>query len=73
MLSLFSEIVNNKNQRKGTLNKACICAHICFSMKVIHLELLTDLTSDALIAIVIGLQVDVKNAPKFIPIMTQTF
>ncbi|GFX70991.1 integrase catalytic domain-containing protein [Trichonephila clavipes] len=39
-----------KNQRKGTLNKVYICVCICFSTKAIHLELLSDLTSDALIA-----------------------
>ncbi|GBM14833.1 hypothetical protein AVEN_186861-1, partial [Araneus ventricosus] len=43
-------LVKYKNQRKGTLNKVYICVCICFSTKVIHLELLSDLTSDALIA-----------------------
>ncbi|GFU85239.1 integrase catalytic domain-containing protein [Trichonephila clavipes] len=43
-------LVKYKNQRKGTLNKVYICVCICFSMKAIHLELLSDLTSDALIA-----------------------
>ncbi|GFV87778.1 integrase catalytic domain-containing protein [Trichonephila clavipes] len=39
-----------KNQRKETLNKVYICVCLCFSMKAIHLELLSDLTSNALIA-----------------------
>ncbi|GBM43421.1 hypothetical protein AVEN_18595-1 [Araneus ventricosus] len=43
-------LVKYKNQRKGTLNKIYICVCICFSTKAIHLELLSDLTSDALIA-----------------------
>ncbi|GFV04076.1 integrase catalytic domain-containing protein [Trichonephila clavipes] len=41
-------LVKYKNQRKGTLNKVYICVCICFSTKAIHLELLSDLTSDAL-------------------------
>ncbi|GFY13856.1 integrase catalytic domain-containing protein [Trichonephila clavipes] len=43
-------LVKYKNQRKGALNKVYICVCICFSTKTIHLELLSDLTSDALIA-----------------------
>ncbi|GFS73635.1 integrase catalytic domain-containing protein [Trichonephila clavipes] len=43
-------LVKYKNQRKGTLNKVYICVCICFSTKAIHLELLSDLPSDALIA-----------------------
>ncbi|GFS80358.1 integrase catalytic domain-containing protein [Trichonephila clavipes] len=43
-------LVKHKNQRKGTLNKVYICVCICFSTKAIHLKLLSDLTSDALIA-----------------------
>ncbi|GFX01760.1 integrase catalytic domain-containing protein [Trichonephila clavipes] len=43
-------LVKYKYQRKGTLNKVYICACLCFSTKAIHLELLSDLTSDALIA-----------------------
>ncbi|GFW14063.1 integrase catalytic domain-containing protein [Trichonephila clavipes] len=43
-------LVKYINQRKGTLNKVYICVCICFSTKAIHLELLSDLTSDALIA-----------------------
>ncbi|GFU95285.1 integrase catalytic domain-containing protein [Trichonephila clavipes] len=43
-------LVKYKNQIKGTLNKVYICICICFSTKAIHLELLSDLTSDDLIA-----------------------
>ncbi|GFY25964.1 integrase catalytic domain-containing protein [Trichonephila clavipes] len=43
-------LVKYKNYRKGTLNKVYICVCICFSTKAIHLELLSDVTSDALIA-----------------------
>ncbi|GFX01744.1 integrase catalytic domain-containing protein [Trichonephila clavipes] len=43
-------LVKYKYQRKGTLNKVYICVCICISTKAIHLELLSDLTSDALIA-----------------------
>ncbi|GFW17215.1 integrase catalytic domain-containing protein [Trichonephila clavipes] len=43
-------LVKYKNQRKGTLNKVYICVCICFSTKAIHLELLSNLTTDALIA-----------------------
>lgn len=42
--------VSYKNQRKGVLNKIFICVCICFVSRAIHLELLSDLTSDALIA-----------------------
>lgn len=39
-----------KNQRKGLLNKIYICVCICFVTRAIHLEPLSDLTSNALIA-----------------------
>ncbi|GFS61484.1 integrase catalytic domain-containing protein [Trichonephila clavipes] len=42
-------LVKYKNQRKETLNEVYTCVCICFSTKSIHLELLSDLTSDALI------------------------
>jgi hypothetical protein len=42
--------VTYKNQRKGTLNKIYVCICICMSTKAIHLEVLSDLTSEALIA-----------------------
>ncbi|GFX29887.1 integrase catalytic domain-containing protein [Trichonephila clavipes] len=43
-------LVKYKNQRKGTLNKSVHLRLHMFSTKAIHLELLSDLTSDALIA-----------------------
>ncbi|GFW26490.1 integrase catalytic domain-containing protein [Trichonephila clavipes] len=43
-------LVKYRNQRKGTLSKVYICVCICFSTKAIHLELLSELTSNALIA-----------------------
>ncbi|GFY33150.1 integrase catalytic domain-containing protein [Trichonephila clavipes] len=43
-------LVKYKNQRKRTLNKVYICVCICFSTKAIHLELLSNITSNALIA-----------------------
>lgn len=42
--------VTYKHQRRGTLNKIYVCIFICFSTKAIHLEVLSDLTSEALIA-----------------------
>ncbi|GFT50257.1 integrase catalytic domain-containing protein [Trichonephila clavipes] len=43
-------LVKYKNQRKRTLKKVYICVCICYPKKGIHLDLLSDLTSDALIA-----------------------
>ncbi|GFV87179.1 integrase catalytic domain-containing protein [Trichonephila clavipes] len=43
-------LVKYKNQRMGILNKVYIFVCICFSTKAIYLELLSDLTFDALIA-----------------------
>ena len=42
--------VTYKNQRKRTMNKIFICVFICFVTRATHLELLSDLTSDALIS-----------------------
>ncbi|GFU98866.1 integrase catalytic domain-containing protein [Trichonephila clavipes] len=42
--------VTYKNQRKGVLNKIYVCVCICFVTRAIHLEILSDLTSDAIIA-----------------------
>ncbi|GFT30190.1 integrase catalytic domain-containing protein [Trichonephila clavipes] len=42
--------VTYKNQRKGVLNKIYVCVCICFVTRTIHLEILSDLTSDAIIA-----------------------
>ncbi|GFT59254.1 integrase catalytic domain-containing protein [Trichonephila clavipes] len=38
------------HQRKGILNKIYVCVCICFVTRAIHLEILSDLTSDAIIA-----------------------
>lgn len=43
-------LVKNKHQRKNNLNKVYICIFVCFVTKAIHLEIVTDLTSDAFIA-----------------------
>ncbi|GFY11583.1 integrase catalytic domain-containing protein [Trichonephila clavipes] len=42
--------VTYKNQRKGVLNKIYVCVCICFVTCAIHLKILSDLTSDAIIA-----------------------
>ncbi|GFX33343.1 integrase catalytic domain-containing protein [Trichonephila clavipes] len=42
--------VTYKNQRKGVLNKIYVCVCICSVTRAIHLEILSDLTSDAIIA-----------------------
>ncbi|GFU00880.1 integrase catalytic domain-containing protein [Trichonephila clavipes] len=42
--------VTYKPQRKGVLNKIYVCVCICFVTRAIHLEILSDLTSDAIIA-----------------------
>ncbi|GFX71174.1 RNA-directed DNA polymerase from mobile element jockey [Trichonephila clavipes] len=42
--------VTYKHQRKGVLNKNYVCVCICFVTRAIHLEMLSDLTSDAIIA-----------------------
>ncbi|XP_035214359.1 uncharacterized protein LOC118188110 [Stegodyphus dumicola] len=39
-----------KNQRKGKLNKVYVCIFVCLSTKAIHLDFVSDLTSDAFIA-----------------------
>ncbi|GFY31697.1 integrase catalytic domain-containing protein [Trichonephila clavipes] len=39
-----------KNQRKDILNKIYVCVCICLVTRAIHLEILSDLTSDAIIA-----------------------
>ncbi|GFW55447.1 integrase catalytic domain-containing protein [Trichonephila clavipes] len=38
--------VTYKHQRKGVLNKIYVCVCICFVTRAIHLEILSDLTSD---------------------------
>ncbi|GFW07338.1 integrase catalytic domain-containing protein [Trichonephila clavipes] len=42
--------VTYKHHRKGVLNKIYVCVCICFVTRAIHLEILSDLTSDAIIA-----------------------
>lgn len=42
--------VKYKGQRKGTLNKVYLAIFICFITKAVHLELVSDLTTDAFIA-----------------------
>ncbi|GFU95152.1 integrase catalytic domain-containing protein [Trichonephila clavipes] len=42
--------VTYKYQRKVVLNKIYVCVCICFVTRAIHLEILSDLTSDAIIA-----------------------
>ncbi|GFS87232.1 integrase catalytic domain-containing protein [Trichonephila clavipes] len=41
--------VTYKHQRKDVLNKIYVCFCICFVTRAIHLEILSDLTSDAII------------------------
>ncbi|GFV18639.1 integrase catalytic domain-containing protein [Trichonephila clavipes] len=43
-------MIRYKNQRKGILHKIYICVFVCFVSKVIHIEIVSDLTSDAFIA-----------------------
>ncbi|GFS73982.1 integrase catalytic domain-containing protein [Trichonephila clavipes] len=42
--------IKYKNQHKGALNKIYVAIFICFSTRTVHLEILSNLTSDALIA-----------------------
>ncbi|GFS98373.1 integrase catalytic domain-containing protein [Trichonephila clavipes] len=43
-------MIRYKNQRKGILHKIYICVFVCFVSKSIHIEIVSDLTSDAFIA-----------------------
>ncbi|GFT34291.1 integrase catalytic domain-containing protein [Trichonephila clavipes] len=43
-------MIRYKNQRKGILDKIYICVFVCFVSKAIHIEIVSDLTSDAFIA-----------------------
>ncbi|GFY33024.1 integrase catalytic domain-containing protein [Trichonephila clavipes] len=43
-------MIRHKNQRKGILHKIYICVFVCFVSKAIHIEIVSDLTSDAFIA-----------------------
>lgn len=42
--------IKYKGQRKGTYNKIYVAIFICFVTKAIHFEVVTDLTTDAMIA-----------------------
>ncbi|GFV34687.1 integrase catalytic domain-containing protein [Trichonephila clavipes] len=43
-------MIRYKNQRKGIVHKIYICVFVCFVSKAIHIEIVSDLTSDAFIA-----------------------
>ncbi|GFY20233.1 integrase catalytic domain-containing protein [Trichonephila clavipes] len=43
-------MIRYKNQRKGILHKIYICVFVCFVSKAIHIEIVSDLTSDAFIS-----------------------
>ncbi|GFW30818.1 integrase catalytic domain-containing protein [Trichonephila clavipes] len=42
--------IKNKGQRKGNLFKVYICIFVCFVFKAVHIELVSDLTSQAFMA-----------------------
>ncbi|GFW66709.1 integrase catalytic domain-containing protein [Trichonephila clavipes] len=42
--------IKNKGQRKGNLFKVYVCIFVCFVFKAVHIELVSDLTSQAFIA-----------------------
>ncbi len=39
-----------KGQRKGTYSKIYVCIFVCFATRAVHLDIVSDLTSDAFIA-----------------------
>ena len=43
-------MVRYKNQRKGILHKIYICIFVCFATRAVHVEMVSDLTSEAFIA-----------------------
>ncbi|XP_055950871.1 uncharacterized protein LOC129984956 [Argiope bruennichi] len=43
-------LVKYKHQRKGTYHNVYVCLFVCLVTKAVHLEMVTDLTSDAFIA-----------------------
>ncbi|GFW64668.1 integrase catalytic domain-containing protein [Trichonephila clavipes] len=43
-------MIRYKNQRKGICHKIYSCVFVCFVSKAIHIEIVSDLTSDAFIA-----------------------
>ncbi|GFV76596.1 integrase catalytic domain-containing protein [Trichonephila clavipes] len=66
-------MIRYKNQRKGILHKIYICVFVCFVSKVIHIEIVSDLTSDAFIATLKRFLVPEVNVLNCIPIMGKTF
>lgn len=42
--------IQYKHQRKGNLQKMYVCIFVCMATKAVHLEIVSDLTSEALIA-----------------------
>lgn len=42
--------IKNKGQRRGSLTKIFVCIFVCLVTKAVHLEIVSDLTSEALIA-----------------------
>ncbi|GFU66959.1 integrase catalytic domain-containing protein [Trichonephila clavipes] len=64
--------VTYKHQRKGVLNKIYVCVCICFVTRAIHLEILSDLTSDAIITTLKRfMSRREENVPKFLRTMRQ--
>lgn len=43
-------LVKYKNQRKGILHKMYVCLFICFATRAVHMEIVSELTSEAFIA-----------------------
>ena len=58
------------NTRKPTFVKAYICLFVCMSVKAIHLELISDLTTEAFLSTLKRL-VARRGIPLFIAIMVQ--
>ncbi|GFT14283.1 integrase catalytic domain-containing protein [Trichonephila clavipes] len=63
--------VTYKHQRKGVLNKINVCVCICFVTRAVHLEILSDLTSDAIIATLKRFMSRRGKCSKFLRIMQQ--
>ena len=58
--------------RKPTIVKAYVCVFVCLSVKAVHLESVTDLTTDAFIAALRRFIARHENPPSFGAIMGQT-
>ncbi|GBN46894.1 hypothetical protein AVEN_122159-1, partial [Araneus ventricosus] len=43
-------MIRYRNQRKGVLHKMYVCIFVCFVSKAVHIEIVSDLTSEAFIA-----------------------